>query len=156
VQAAGGGPTLGAIPLAAPSDGALTLVVADGPGGEGLRLLPLVHGFAAARPGSLRLRVLHAAALPELELSLDGAPGLSRLEPGADSGASGLEAPSGRPATVRLGSAAGRWSFSVPALPASSEVLLVLCGPTAAEGLRMVAVAPSAVLGVLEPELAPP
>jgi hypothetical protein len=110
----------------------------------GSRVTPLVHRFAAPGDGTIRARLVHAAE-SLLTATLE-AHQLS-LQPWTDSGPEGLELAAGQASTLWLATTGASTRFTVPALPAKSEVLLVILqGPT---GLSVLGVAPSAVLGFL-------
>lgn len=121
------------------------------PGGvQTLLLTPepfvLTHAFPAPVPGLMRVRVFNGLG----ERAVVALPGItSVLEPGEDSGPEGLELAANRRAALVLVMGPQRLAFTVPALPAESEVLLVA---TRAGAPVFLAVAPSAALGLLQAE----
>jgi Domain of unknown function (DUF4397) len=112
-----------------------------------LRVRPLVHRFAEPRATSIRVRVVHAADDQAVTLALHGAP--MTLAAGADSGVDGVEFPANTPTLLPVAYAGRQRIFTIPALPAGSELLLVLVQTTSNE-LAMLGVAPSAALGFFE------
>ncbi len=116
-------------------------------GSDGLRVTPLVHRFAPPRETTIRVRVVHAADSQPLRVELAGLQ--DELLPGADSGDEGVELPANTSTAITVERGGRQLAFTVPALPAGSELLLVLVQP-APNDLELLGVAPSAALGFFE------
>ncbi len=122
------------------------------PGAEQTLLLTpdpvlLTHAFPAPVAASMRVRLFNGLAeAAEVEL----ADTQFRLSAGADSGPDGLVLVANRQTALSLTVGSERLSFTVPALPAQSELLLVMVAQT--EAPVLLAIAPSAALGLLSAE----
>jgi hypothetical protein len=142
------GEVLGRLRLDAPEARSLSLVVAAP--AEGVQGYGVVHRFAAPRDGFIRARVLNAG-LAEAGPLVVADQSFGALAPGDDTGPDGVELPASRPSGLSVFIDGARLSFRVPALPDRSELLLVLSRSAGGQGISMLGVAPSAVLGFFEP-----
>lgn len=121
------------------------------PGAEQTLLLTpapvlLTHAFSSPIAASMRVRLFNG--LPEAA-EVELADSRFRLSAGADSGPDGLVLTANRQTSLTLIVGVERLSFTVPALPAESELLLVV---SRAEAPVLLAIAPSAALGLLSAE----
>ena len=150
-----------ALSVALQPDSLRTVVALVGHDGL-LHLLSVNHAFAPPRAGSIRVRVVHAAPqvfAVNVDVGDDGTVEAVSLPGESASAVDGFELAADTRCPLALieattGNRIAR--FWVPALPAQSEVLLVLTGVGARpsgmpEGLSMLGVARSAVLGFLRP-----
>jgi Domain of unknown function (DUF4397) len=135
--------TRGTLQLGA--DERLSVVLTESAGT--LRVRPVVHRFAEPRATSIRVRVVHAADAEAVTLTLANAS--LTLAAGDDTGVDGVELPANTPTPLPVASAGRQRTFTIPALPAGSELLLVLVQNASSE-LAMLGVAPSAALGFFE------
>lgn len=142
------------------ADGSEVNVVLTGKAGA-LTVAPVVSAFAPPRDGRLRLRVLHAApglGPVSFDFGDDGAVDIAALSPGFSSTAEGIEGAANTLVPLRVVDDHGpSRHFTVPALPAHSELLLVLTEESVSDqapGSRaaLLGIAPSAVLGFLRQE----
>ncbi len=110
---------------------------------DGFRVVPVVNAFAAAAKGTTRVRVLHAGAdAPAVGLDVGNddptMPEVASLARFADTGASGVALPSGKPLAIGIDAGGARvTAFTTPALPDGGDVLLIatgLLGKLAREG----------------------
>lgn len=96
------------------------------------RIIPLFEGFATPGSGNAIVRVLHAgpdAPTVDIDVGNDGSSEIMDLARFADTGASGIDLPSGSPLT--LGIVAGGMvvtTFTTPALAAGTEYFLIATG----------------------------
>jgi hypothetical protein len=158
IRAAGADPTSAPVfttPVIALPAGATASAIAAGflagSGDEAFRVLPVVEAYADAGPGAFRAIVVHATPnAPEVgvDVGVDGVAELT-LDTYANTAAEGLDLPA---SAFGVGIWAGTTKvtqFSVPALPAGENVLLIAAGNLGArpgdnDGFSILAVFPDA------------
>lgn len=127
---------------------------------DAFRVLPLVESFAAPAEGKVRVRIVHAGAdAPAVALDVgdDGSAEVTNLGRFADTGAAGVELPAGTALQVGVLTDSPRarvTAFTLPALPARSEVLVVATGlvaqkARAANGFALLAAKGDGGLGLV-------
>lgn len=97
------------------------------------RVLPLAEGFSAPADGRARVRIIHAGAdAPAVSLDVgdDGTSEINGLQRFQDTGASGVELPSGQVLQVGVRTATREkvTSFTLPALPSRGELFVIATG----------------------------
>ncbi|MBZ4413868.1 DUF4397 domain-containing protein [Myxococcus sp. XM-1-1-1] len=100
---------------------------------SGFRVLPLTEGFGAPAEGRARVRIVHAGAdAPTVALDVgdDGSSEITSLARFQDTGAAGVELPSGQSLQVGVRTTDNQkvTSFTVPALPSRGEVFVIATG----------------------------
>jgi hypothetical protein len=135
------------------------LIAATG-AADAFRILPLVEGFAD--PGtSVRARIVHAGAdAPSVAVDVgnDGTPEITDFARFADTGATGVELPSGEALAIGIwaGSPLARvTAFTTPALPAGAEIFVIATGllsqpPRDDDGFALLAVGPEGAIGLIK------
>jgi len=114
------------------------------------RILPLEDGFTMPAAGKVRVRIVHAGAdapTVGLDVNNDGTIEVPSLARFADTGAAGVELPAATALQVGIvaGSPAAKvTAFTIPALPAGTEVYVVATGllsklPRESEGFALLA-----------------
>ncbi|NTX55931.1 DUF4397 domain-containing protein [Myxococcus sp. CA039A] len=112
------------------------------------RVLPLTEGFNPPADGKTRVRIVHAGAdAPTVSIDVgdDGSSEITGLQRFQDTGATGVELPSGQALQVGIRAANQRvTAFTVPALPSRGEVFVIATGqlsqkPSAAGGFGLLA-----------------
>ncbi|QSQ11633.1 DUF4397 domain-containing protein [Myxococcus landrumensis] len=97
------------------------------------RVLPLTEGFNPPTDGRTRVRIIHAGAdAPAVSLDVgdDGTSEITGLQRFQDTGASGVELPSGQVLQVGIRTATHTkvTSFTLPALPSRGELFVIATG----------------------------
>ncbi len=151
-------------PLAIDGGSKITAVASGllgSPGTEaGFRVLPLSENFDGGT-GSARVRIVHASAdAPTVGIDLGNdnpsAPEVAALARFADTGAAGVEVPSGMALQVGVTAGGNRvTAFTTPALPASANLFVIATGllakqPRETAGFALLAVGPDGVIGVIK------
>lgn len=113
------------------------------------RVLPLTEGFNPPADGRTRVRIVHAGAdAPTVSIDVgdDGSSEITGLQRFQDTGATGVELPSGQSLQVGIRTATNAkvTSFTVPALPSRGEVFVIATGqlsqkPSAPAGFGLLA-----------------
>jgi hypothetical protein len=125
------------------------------------RVVPVIEGFGAAKPGSARLRVLHAGSdAPSVDLDVGndnpGAPEVAGLARFSDTGAEGVALPANQALAVGIAAGGARvTAFTTPKLPDGANVLVIatgLLGKLARErdGFALLAVGPNGSIGFIK------
>ena len=103
------------------------------------RIVPLVEGFTAPAAGKIKVRIVHAGAdapTVGLDVGNDGSVEVPSLARFADTGAAGVELPAAT--DLQVGVVAGSpaapvTAFTVPALPAGTQAIVIATGLLAKE-----------------------
>lgn len=121
------------------ADGAMISAVAAGFLGStdtdaSFRILPIAEKFDGVSPGKARVRAIHAGAdAPSVGIDVGNddpaAPEVASLARFADTGASGIELPSGQRLAVGIAKDSARvTAFTTPKIPEGSQLLLIATG----------------------------
>ena len=127
---------------------------------DAFRILPFVEDFDPAGAGGAVVRIVHAGAdAPTVDIDVgdNGTVDVVGLERFQDTGASGIELPSGEALQIALRAEGGDkiTAFTTPALPANSELFVIATGSVvqparADDGFSLLAVAPSGSIGFIK------
>jgi hypothetical protein len=128
---------------------------------DAFRVIPIVNGFDAAASKTARVRVLHAGSdAPSVDLDVGNddptKPEVSGLARFADTGAAGIELPSGKPLAIGIDAGGSRvTAFTTPSLPDGADILVVATGflgnlPREKSGFSLLVVGPNGNLGFIK------
>ncbi len=126
---------------------------------DAFRVLPLAESFGGG-PSNARVRIVHASAdAPTVGIDLGNdnpvAPEVAALDRFADTGAAGVEVPSGTSLQIGITAGGSRvTAFTTPALPPQANLFVIATGllaklPRENEGFALLAVGPDGVIGVI-------
>lgn len=127
---------------------------------DAFRIMPLVEDFVSPGAGEAIVRFVHAGAdapAATIDLGDDGDAEIAGLERFADSAAAGIPLTAGEylQTAIWAGSPLARiTAFTVPALPAQTEIFMIATGllsghPSARDGFGLLSVGPSGSSGFL-------
>jgi hypothetical protein len=128
---------------------------------DSFRVIPVVNAFDAAASKTARVRVLHAGSdAPSVDLDVGNddptKPEVSGLARFADTGASGIALPSGKPLAIGIDAGGSRvTAFTTPSLPDGADLLVVATGflgnlPREKSGFSLLVVGPNGNLGFIK------
>ncbi len=127
---------------------------------QAFRILPFVEDFDPAGANGSVVRIVHAGAdAPTVDIDVgdDGNVNIFGLERFQDTGAQGIELPSGEALQIAIRADGGDkiTAFTTPELPANSELFVIATGSIdqparADDGFSLLAVAPSGSIGFIK------
>lgn len=125
------------------------------------RILPLAEQFVSGGAGKVSVRIVHASPdAPAVGVDVGNndpaAPEVASLARFADTGAAGVQLPSGAALNIGIGAGGNRvTAFTTPALPDGANLFVIAVGrladlPRVGTGFSLLAVGPAGVIGRIQ------
>jgi hypothetical protein len=120
------------------------------------RILPIAETFGAMAAGKARVRAIHAGAdAPSVGIDVGNdnpaAPEVASLARFADTGAAGIELPSGTRLAVGIAKDSARvTAFTTPKIPEGSQLLLIATGYLSDDSFALLGIGPNGSIGFIQ------